>query len=82
MSRKGSSKENLYTSFQICDALEIEKGRFREWLERKYINPHSPADGRGTKNLFQINDVYVVGTFKYLVECGFSREDASTRTRG
>jgi hypothetical protein len=79
---KKNKKPDEFTSFYICDRLGIRKERFREWIDKEFIRPHKPAEGRGTKNLFKITDIYVIAIFIHLINCGFSRLDAATRTRG
>jgi len=79
MKKKNDLERPLFTSFQICDALDIRKERFREWIDFEYIKPKVRAKGRGSKNLFSKTDVYFIVLFKDLLESGFSREESSKR---
>jgi len=70
----------VYTTFEICKNLDIRLERFRMWIDNGYVEPSiQKASGRGTKNLFSKDDLYLVGLFKHLIECGFSREESSKK---
>jgi len=66
-----------YSTFDIVKALDIDRERLREWMNRGYIKPSQSAQGQGTRALFSTLDVYAVELFRNLVEAGFSREAAS-----
>jgi hypothetical protein len=70
-----SSRE--YSTFDIVKALDIDRERLREWMNRGYIKPSQPAQGQGTKAVFTKIDIYGIALFQNFIEAGFSREAAS-----
>lgn len=68
----------VYTTFQICDELDLAKESIREWIGRKFIEPSiQMAQGRGTKSLFSQEDFDQIKIFIKLLRFGFSRKKAS-----
>ena len=70
---------NGYTTFQIIKALKIPRERLKDWMEKGFVKPSlQQAQGKGTKALFSLLDVYSLALFKHLIEeCHFGREAAS-----
>jgi len=70
---------NGYTTFQIIKALNIPRERLKDWMEKGFVKPSlQQAQGKGTKALFSLLDVYSLALFKHLIEeCHFSRDAAS-----
>lgn len=70
---------NGYTTFQIIKALNIPRERLKGWMEKGFVKPSlRQAQGKGTKALFSLLDVYSLALFKHLIEeCHFSRDAAS-----
>lgn len=70
-----------YTTTDIMK-LGIKRERLKDWMERNFITPSiQKASGQGTKNIFSIYDLYTIKLFEFLVENGFSREDAGLRIK-
>lgn len=68
--------KNEFSSYEVADALGIKKEAFRGWIKEGFIEPQKPADGRGTKSAFSIEDVFRVELFRRLLKQGYSRERA------
>jgi len=66
-----------YSSFDVANALGIPKERLRGWIKEGFVEPTTPAKGRGTKAIFTRTDVYYVGLFQYLLGQGYRREAVS-----
>ncbi len=74
--------EHRFTTFQVSKGLGIKYGRLREWIDRGYVEPSiQKAAGAGTRSIFSLFDVYLVKLFDFLIDRGFSREDAATRIK-
>ncbi len=74
-------KKTDFSTFDIEKGLEIERGRLREWVDRKFVAPSIPANGQGTRASFSLFDVYGVALFRTLVDEGLNREAAATWVR-
>lgn len=68
--------ETEYSTFQICEAFDIPHERLRQWLKKGFVRPKVPAEGQGTRAVFDLQDVYGILIFKTLLEIGFKREVA------
>lgn len=67
-----------FTTFQIVKKLSINRNTLHQWLDRGLISPSiQKAAGQGTKNLFNLNDVYKIGLFQKLHAAGFTQRAAS-----
>lgn len=66
-----------YSTFQICDELGIEKGRFRQWLNEGFIKPTVKAHGKGTRAVFSETDLKLIKEFRRLVDLGYHRKAAA-----
>ena len=77
MQNFGINKIIKITTFKISKKLNIKYGRLREWIDRGYIKPSTPATGQGSKSEFTLFDVYMVELFSHLLSRGFSREISS-----
>ena len=75
--------QSTYTTFFIKEKLGIKVDRLKDWMKRGYIIPSiKEADGTGTKNIFSLDDLYLIKLFEYLADKkGFSRSDAEQRIR-
>ena len=72
-----------YSTFDINKKLHIKVDRLKDWMTRGFIIPSiQKASGQGTKNIFSLDDLYLIKLFQYLVsKKGFSRDDAALRIR-
>ena len=66
-----------FSTLDIVKALEIERERLREWMNRGFIKPTHPSAGQGTKAIFSREDVHCVQLYRQLVEIGIDRDMAS-----
>ena len=65
-----------FSSFDVMKILDLKRERLRKWMHYEYVIPTKPADGRGTKSIFRLIDVYNVALFKKLVDAGMYRSKA------
>ena len=62
-----------FTTFDISKILDLKIDLQKDWMKRGYIEPSiQKATGQGTKNLFSIEDIYLIALFQHLVELGFA----------
>ena len=66
------------TTFEIEKRLGIKRDRLKEWLYLFLPDPSiQVAEGKGSKNIFDLFDVYVIKLFEQMVDFGFDRFYAS-----
>jgi hypothetical protein len=66
-----------FTTFDIVKILDIGRNLLAQWLMRGYIKPSvQQAKGPGTKNLFNVHDLYRIRLFQQLVDSGIERGEA------
>ena len=66
------------TTFEIEKRLGIKRDRLKEWLFVFLPDPSiQVGKGKGTKNIFDLLDVYVIKLFEQMIDFGFDRFDAS-----
>jgi hypothetical protein len=79
--KEGKMKEP-FTTFDISKILDLKIDLQKDWRKRDYIEPSiQKATGQGTKNLFSIEDIYLIALFQHLIELGFAREVAAGRIK-
>jgi DNA-binding transcriptional MerR regulator len=67
-----------FTTFDIEKKLGIKLPSIKQWLERNLIRPSvQTAEGVGTKNLFNVDDLYRIRLFQALSGTGFTQQRAS-----
>ena len=67
--------ERAYSTFDIVKIFGIKRDRLQDWLMKGYIEPSiERADGIGTRNRFDLWDLYHIALFLYFLDRGFSRE--------
>ena len=69
--------EDLYSTLDVVQALNIPRERLRDWMIRGFIKPSLPSTGKGTISIFTKVDVFGVALFEKLLEKGFKREVAA-----
>ena len=58
-----------YSTFDIVKGLKIPRERLKEWIDRGFISPSiARAAGAGTKSLFSRFDIYLIATFRKLID--------------
>ena len=68
----------MYTTFYITKIFNIKRDRLQQWIDRKLIVPSvNEARGQGTKNIFSLEDLYVIQLFIDLLNEGFTRKGAA-----
>ncbi len=66
-----------FTIKDVVKALDVDRGRFADWISRKYIKASIPSGGQGRASLFTRYDIILAGLFKKLVEYGFDRDKSA-----
>jgi len=80
MARQGITGNKMlvtFSSFSVCDVIEVPHERFRQWLRRGDVEATTPAEGQGTRAEFTAPDIYRAELFKRLVDSGYRREVAA-----
>ena len=71
-----------FTTFDVVKIIGIKMERLQDWLKRGFIKPTRQVPvSRGLKNYFDRLQLYVVETFRYLVENGINRQEAARWTQ-
>lgn len=71
-----------FTTFEITKILGLKIDRQKDWLTRGFIEPSiQKATGQGSKNIFSLEDLYLIALFQHLVHKGFSRKAAAARIK-
>lgn len=66
--------KNEFSSPELT-VIGIKRARLKEWLALGYVKPSvQKADGRGTKHVFDRDDVYTLFLFEELITQGLSRK--------
>ncbi|QHO77896.1 hypothetical protein ACH79_40225 [Bradyrhizobium sp. CCBAU 051011] len=72
--------EPIYTLKQICDALNITRGRAEQWIARGHFRPpHNPIFGAARE--WQIQDAIRFAAFGVIVDSGIPQEQAGVITQ-
>jgi hypothetical protein len=72
-----STHRDEFTTFDIIKALGIPRERLQDWINRGFIKPTIPAEGKGTKAIFTRDDIYRIELFQKLIGMGLNRKTAS-----
>jgi hypothetical protein len=70
-------KKRVYSTLDIVKALGIPRECLRDWMNRGFTKPAIPANGQGTKAIFDLVHIYGIGVFLMLIRPGFTREMAA-----
>jgi hypothetical protein len=65
-----------FTTFDVSKLFRIDRTRLQEWIDAGFFTPSQKAEGKGTKALFTVNDLYRLRLFIWLLDIGKSRVDA------
>jgi len=73
-----TNSPKAFSTFDIKEKLGLKIDRLKDWMQRGYIEPSiQKADGIGTKNIFDLFDLYLIKLFHHLISVrGFSRDNA------
>jgi hypothetical protein len=67
-----------YSTFDIAKILEVKRSSLQQWMDHGFISPSIiKAEGRGTKSIFSIEDLYKIEIFRALYSSGLSQKYAS-----
>ena len=73
---------DTFTTFQIMKILGLPRERLKDWMDKGYVIPSiRKADGVGTKNIFDLVDVYGIALFMHFLSQGLIRTFAAEYTR-
>ena len=69
----------MWTTFDVEKIFQIKRTSLYEWIDPKYdyISPSERADGKGTKTLFSLEDLYRIALFINLLRLGSTRLEAA-----
>jgi hypothetical protein len=72
----------FFSTFDIVNIFKetkdpIPRERLREWMQRRFIKPKTPAKGVGYAALFTLLGVYAIALFNILLRRGFNRKVAA-----
>ena len=68
--------KNQFSTFDL-KALGIPRERLKDWMNQGFVEPSIPAQGKGTKAIFSLLDVYAIAFFSELLQAGFNRKVAA-----
>lgn len=67
-----------FSTFDVMKALGIPRERLKDWMSSGFIKPLKPAEGKGTKAIFDRVSVYAIALFRHLhEERGLVRKQAA-----
>ncbi len=72
------TEEKTYSSFEIMRALDIQKEKFRDWVNSGFVRASIPSPGRGQAARYTLEDIYSLALFIELLTHGFPRAMAAT----
>jgi len=71
-----------YTTFDIARLFKISRSNVQQYIDRGFLSPSlEKTQGKGTKNLFSLNDLYQLRLFQKLHEVGLSQREASENSQ-
>jgi len=66
--------EQVFSTFDVLKILNIKRGRLVQWMKGDFLPKGQQVPwGKGTKTVFNINELYSIALFKMLVDFGLSR---------
>ncbi len=66
-----------FSTFQVSRIMDLDRTRLQEWIDRGFFTPFQKASGKGTKALFNREDVYRLRLFVGLLSWIGSRSRAA-----
>ena len=69
-------KPHKFSTFDVSRVLKIDRTRLQEWIDKEFIIPETPAEGRGKKALFSHQQLYQIKMATWLLKTGETREQA------
>ena len=72
-----SMEHHEFSTFDIVKKLKIPRERLKDWMSQGFIEPTTPAEGKGTKAIFTLLDVYCLMLFKQILTFGIDRKTAA-----
>ena len=69
--------EQVFSTFDVKNILNIKRGRLVQWMKGDFLPEGQQVPwGKGSKTVFNINDLYSIALFKELVDSGLTRKVA------
>jgi len=67
-----------FSTFDLVKIFGINRMTLNDWMKMGFVEPSiEKAQGAGTKSRFSREDLYRIQVFRFLLDRGFSRGDAS-----
>ena len=66
-----------FSTTDVVKILDVKYPRLREWIDRGYLTPFVKPEGSGSRTLFSFKDLCLAKVFLYLINMGYSRNEAS-----
>ena len=71
-----------FSTFDITRVFGIPRSNIQQYMDRGFIKPSiESAEGKGTRNLFSVEDLYRLRIFQRLHAVGLSQKEASENSR-
>jgi len=67
----------MYTAKSVRKVTGTTQNLLSQWVERKQIKPTTPAEGQGTRNLFDVGSICQIKVFQELNRAGLNRKASS-----
>ena len=72
------AQKTEFTTFDVVKIIDIKMERLQDWMKRGFIRPTRQVPiSRGLKSYFDRLQLYIIETFRYLVENGINRQEAA-----
>jgi len=68
---------NKFLASTVRRLTGLSQNLLTQWIDRGFIKASTPASGSGTRNKFNVHDIYKIELFKLLNQVGFTRSTAS-----
>jgi hypothetical protein len=69
--------EQVFSTFDVLEILNIKRGRLVQWMKGDFLPKGQQVPwGKGTKTVFNINELCSIELFKRLVDFGLNRKVA------
>lgn len=69
--------KTTYSTFEICEVLELPYERFRQWQRKGDVTSMVEAQGQGSRAALSRQDAYRIEQYRRLVELGYKRSVAA-----
>lgn len=66
-----------FSTFDIGKILNIPRERLKDWMNNGFVKPAIKAQGKGTKAIFNTENLYEIALFQKMITLGFNRKNAA-----